>query len=164
MINDDSDSKLIQKCINISCVEKDKVNDHVLTFGWKYRLNSWKDKFRYNFLNFNSKFEMLPTKIHLYNKVYDTKNEEEKTNFNKKFEKVIMVSYRSKYKPQINIKNKKEYTTDCGWGCMIRSSQMILCRGLYKVFKYTLKEKENLTKIVVPFIMDNNLNIIEKNI
>ena len=161
MKNDDLESKLIQKCINISCIEKGKINNHIMPFGWKNKITNWKDVLKYNLINFNTKFEMIPAKIHLYNKIFDTHSESGKTNFYKKFSKIINVSYRSNYKPQINIKNNKQYTTDCGWGCMIRSSQMILCRGLYKIFKYNLKTNDDLTKIVVPFILDNYLNINE---
>ena len=161
MQKNNSRSEIIQKCIDISCVEKNSSKNNII-FGWKNTFLNWKDNLKYNYIRFNSKFEMVPAKIHLYNKVYDTRNQQEKIKYNKKFSKIIMVSYRNKFKPQINIKNNKIYTTDCGWGCMIRSSQMILCRGLYKIFKYNLKQDDNLTKLIVPFIMDNNLKITEK--
>ena len=161
--NNNLDSSLIQKCIDISCIEKNKLNSNI-SFGFKNKMQNWKDNLKYNFIRFNSKFDMVKGKIHIFNKLYDTFIESEKNKFYKKFNKIVMVTYRSKYRPQINIKNKKEYTTDCGWGCMIRSSQMILCRALYKIFKYNLKQNEknqNLTKIIAPFVMDNYLNIIE---
>lgn len=162
MKNDDIEQKLIQKCINISFVEKGKKNNNIFIPGFKYKITNWKDVLVYNLIRLNSKFEMVSANIHLYNKTFDTHNESEKIKFKKKFDKIITVSYRSNYKPQINIKNQKTYTSDCGWGCMLRSSQMILCRALYKIFKYNLKINDNLTKIVVPFIMENNLNITEK--
>ena len=161
--NNNLDSSLIQKCIDISCIEKNKLNSNI-SFGFNNKIQNWKDNLKYNFIRFNSKFDMIKGKIHIYNKLYDTFIESEKNKFYKKFNKIVMVTYRSKYRPQINKKNKKEYTTDCGWGCMIRSSQMILCRALYKIFKYNLKQNEknqNLTKILVPFVIDNYLNIIE---
>ena len=160
--NNNKDSILIQKCFDISCIEKDKMNNNIY-FGFKSKMQNWKDNLKYNFIRFNSKFDLVKGKIHLFNKIYDTFIESEKNKFCKKFNKIIMVTYRSKYRPQINTKNNKEYTTDCGWGCMIRSSQMILCRALYKIFKYNIKQNENLTKIIAPFVMDNYLNIIEKN-
>lgn len=156
------DTLLIQKCIDISCVEKNKHNNRIVSFSWKNNLINWKDNLLYNYIRFNSKFEMVPSIFHIYNKIYDTNNDLDKLNFNKKVSKIVMVTYRSKYRPQRNIKNNKEYTTDCGWGCMIRSSQMILCRGLYKIFKYNLKHEENLTKIIAPFVMENYLKLDEK--
>ena len=44
---------------------------------------------------------------------------------------------------------------------MIRSSQMILCRALYKILKYKYKIEENLIYHVIPFIMDKNLDIVK---
>ena len=162
MDKNDKDSKLIQKCIDISCLEKKDLNHKIFSIGWKNTLANWKDKLKYNIIRFNSKFDMPRGKINLFNKKYDSNNKSEKQNFYKKFSNIIMVTYRSKYRPQINIKNNKEYTSDCGWGCMIRSSQMILCRALYKIFKYKLNQKDNLTYKIVPFIMENYLNINEK--
>ena len=164
MENNNSFDKIIQKCIDISCIEKKNLRNNSFSFGWMNSITNWKDNLKYNYIRFNNtKFEMIPTNIHLFNKKYNTQNEQEKFKFYQKFAKIIMVSYRSKYKPQTNYKNNKEYTSDCGWGCMIRSSQMIICRALYKIFKYNLKEKEknNLTKIIIPFIMDNNLILNE---
>lgn len=152
---------IIQKCIDISCIEKNGSNNDTLSFGWGKKISNWKDNLLYNYVRFNSKFKMIPAKIHLYNNIFDTSVPQEKIKYEKKFSKIISVTYRSNFKPQTNIKNNKKYTTDCGWGCMIRSSQMILCRALYKVFKYNLKQNDNLTRIIVPFIMENNLKINE---
>ena len=160
--NNIKDFSLIQKCLDISCIEKNNLNKNNLSFGFGDDIKNWKDNLLYNYIIFNSKFEMISAKIHLYNKIYNTLNESEKLKFYEKCSKIIMVTYRSKYRPQKNIKNNKEYTTDCGWGCMIRSSQMILCRALYKIIKYNLKQKDNLIKLVVPFIMENYLAINEK--
>ena len=67
------------------------------------------------------------------NKSYSSVNSEF---INQKINQLIYISYRNNYKPQINSKNKSIYNSDCGWGCMIRSSQMILARAIYKIFKY----------------------------
>ena len=155
------DANLIQKCINISCVEKKDVNNNTFSFGWTISLASFKDDLIYNYFRFNSKFDMPNAQIHLYNKIYNSSNPQDIQKFNEKLSKIIYVSYRSKYKPQVNIKNNKTYTSDCGWGCMIRSSQMILCRALYKIFKYIYKLDENIIDQVVPFVMDKNLDIIK---
>ena len=155
------DANLIQKCINISCVEKKDVNNNTFSFGWTISLASFKDDLIYNYFRFNSKFDMPNAQIHLYNKIYNSSNPQDIQKFNEKLSKIIYVSYRSKYKPQVNIKNNKTYTSDCGWGCMIRSSQMILCRALYKIFKYIYKLDENIINQVVPFVMDKNLDIIK---
>ena len=156
-----SDDNLIKKCINKSCVEKKDANSFNFSFDWKTSLASFKDDLIYNYIKFNSKFDLPNVNVHIFNKIYNTSNEQDRQKFNKKFSKIIYVSYRSKYKPQLNIKNNKTFTSDCGWGCMIRSSQMILCRALYKILKYKYKIKENLIYHVIPFIMDKNLDIIK---
>jgi cysteine protease ATG4 len=160
-MNKNKRESIIQKCIDISCIEKNGPNNNNLSFGWGKKISNWKDNIIYNYVRFNSKFKMIPAKIHIYNKIFDTSIPKEKTKYEKKFSKIILVTYRSYFRPQINVKNNKRYTTDCGWGCMIRSSQMILCRGLYKIFKYNLKQNDNLTRIIAPFIMENNLKINE---
>ena len=163
--NKENDEKIIQKCIDISCVEKDNTKNSIFSFGWKNNFANWKDNLKYNYIRFTTKFEMLPETIHLFNKIYDTHKNEDKKKFNQKISKIIMVSYRSKYKPQLNIKNNTKLTSDCGWGCMIRSSQMILCRALYKIFKYkyNIKENDKLIKMIIPFIMENNLKLTKEH-
>ena len=155
------DTNIIKKCIDISCVEKKDANNINISFDWKTSLASFKDDLIYNYIKFNSKFDLPNANVHIFNKIYNTSNEQDRQKFYKKFSKIIYVSYRSKYKPQLNIKNNKTFTSDCGWGCMIRSSQMILCRALYKILKYKYKIKENLIYHVIPFIMDKNLDIIK---
>ena len=157
---EDSDSILIKRCIDISCVEKKDANNNIFSFGWTTSIASFKDKLIYNYFRLNSKFEMPRAKIHIYSKIYDNTNAKENQKINEKISKIIYVSYRSRYKPQTNSKNNKIYTSDCGWGCMIRSSQMILCRALYKIFKFIYKLDKSSIDHVIPFIMDKNLDII----
>ena len=151
-----SDAQIIQKCINISCVEENQ-NNNSYEFGWKTKISNVKDNLLYNIIRFNSRFKVKEANVHLFNKKFNNLMLIDEVRFNRKLSKIVYVSYRSKYKPQINIRNNKIYTSDCGWGCMIRSSQMILCRALYKIFKYKLKQNQNLLQIVIPFIQDNNI-------
>ena len=155
--------KIIQKCINESYETTEKPSPY---FGWSNTLFNFKDSLKFNYLPTNSKF--IPCKsfstVHIFYKEYNMNEEKTMTYLNNELKKIIYISYRNNYKPQINIKNNTEYTSDCGWGCMIRSSQMLFAKILFEIFKYKYeinneKEKETLLKYIIPFFMDNNLNI-----
>ena len=106
-MEDTSDTELIKRCINISCVEKKDANNNIFSFGWTTSLSSFKDSLIYNYFRFNSKFEIPSATIHIYNKIYNNANADEQQKINEKISKIIYVSYRSRYKPQINSKNNK---------------------------------------------------------
>lgn len=60
-----------------------------------------------------------------------------KRKFQCKLNKILYFCYRKNFPPISSIKNPKStYTSDTGWGCMIRCSQMMVARALYKIFKY----------------------------
>ena len=81
--------------------------------------------------------------IMLYNKTYSI-NEIEKLSH--KLNKIIYFCYRSKMPPIKIEKSKKYFTSDSGWGCMIRCGQMIFARAIYKF----LKSKKIITEEAIP--------------
>ena len=84
-----------------------------------------------NKINVKKKYK----KFHLF--YNDCKNlGEEKLRY--KLGKILLFTYRKNFPKITNYKNKKTYTTDAWWGCMIRCGQMILSRGIYRLLK---KEK-----------------------
>ena len=54
---------------------------------------------------------------------------------------VILMTYRSNFVP-INTSSRKEYTSDCGWGCMIRTSQMMLAKAILENKIFILINRE----------------------
>ena len=135
--------EIITKCIENS------YTTHIISavpLGWKSEIFNFKDiiKFKLFNFNFNRKFYPQTSTIHFLYKVYNPNNEKGLKEFNKNLNKILLMTYRSKYRRQINIKNKYEYNSDCGWGCMIRSSQMIFARMLYKIFKQIYKNQYDL--------------------
>ena len=48
---------------------------------------------------------------------------------------ILYFSYRTNFCNILSQKNFNNYNSDCGWGCMVRSGQMLLARGIYKYLK-----------------------------
>ena len=154
------------KALNNSYESKQESNSYF--WGLSNSLYNIKDIFKYNLLSLNYKLYPYNEKsiIHVYNKDFDLPNLEY---LNYKLKSLILITYRNNYKPQINNKNNSIYNSDCGWGCTIRSGQMILAKAIYKVFKYENYKKEkkldkaSLIKSVIYYFLDNNLVLDNKN-
>ena len=159
--NDIKRENILEKCINNSYQCRNKLS--VSMYGWKNKLFNLKDSMKYNLVNLNIKFIPKDSIIHILYKTYEPKDLDK---LNKELNKFLLITYRSNYKEQINSKNESKYTSDCGWGCMIRSSQMIFSRIIYKIFKLKGKEDFSLDLIVnsiIPFFMDDNIYISDIN-
>ena len=133
------------------------LNDNDITI-WeciKQQLSNAKNHIVYNFNiftgpnNLDLKDEKLPQEIY----IFDQK-------FSKQDEKLINIlmnipwfSYRKNFN---QIKDKDSiYTSDAGWGCMIRSSQMILAQGIYKIF--SMKNLNNFFNEFITFFYDDKI-------
>ena len=117
-----------------------------------------KDTITYNIVNRGTYFDFCSFNyVNIFNSSFFLKNEEGKKKFYEKINKILYFSYRKNYPIQINYKNKSEYSSDCGWGCMIRSSQMLFSRAIYKILKKTNSINESL-KSTIYFFLDNPLN------
>ena len=79
-----------------------------------------------------------------------------------KIGKMLLFTYRKNFPKITNYKNKKTYTSDTNWGCMLRCGQMILSHGIYR----TLKAKKIDTKnaLYYSFSLFNNFPIKESNL
>jgi len=93
-------------------------------------------------------------KYQIFNKLY-TKDNKDKLIYN--FAKIIFLSYKKNFPEIKNLKGKK-YTSDSGWGCMIRCGQMIMARGLYKYFKKIGFSTKYSLIHSVEFFMENPFN------
>ena len=133
------------------------LNDNDITI-WeciKQQLSNAKNHIVYNFNiftgpnNLDLKDEKLPQEIY----IFDQK-------FSKQDEKLINIlmnipwfSYRKNFN---QIKDGDTiYTSDAGWGCMIRASQMILAQGIYKLF--SMKNLNQFFKEFITFFYDNKI-------
>jgi len=92
----------------------------------------------YNGIKGNDKFNPATKQpIILYDKL---QNKKEENIFKKIQESFIYMSYRTGL---VNTSflpgGKNNYTSDCGWGCMLRCCQMMLSRGLIKMKRHQFK-------------------------
>ena len=92
----------------------------------------------YNGIKGNDKFNPATKKpVIIYDKI---QNKKEENIFKKIQESFIYMSYRTGL---VNTSflpgGKNNYTSDCGWGCMLRCCQMMLSRGLIKMKKHQFK-------------------------
>lgn len=155
--------KTLLKCLENSY--ETKLESNISFWGLSNSLYNIKDFFKYNLISLNYKFNQNEKSfVHIYNKAYSIPNIEF---MKQKLKSLILISYRNNYKPQTNSKNNSIYNSDCGWGCMIRSTQMIMARAIYKIFKYEIRksdqklDKNFLIKSVIYFFLDNNLKLLK---
>ena len=82
--------------------------------------------------NLDSKKEMRPSTWSLYGKLYDTSNEEGERAFFADFRSHIWITYRCNFHALVPSPPTFPLTSDGGWGCMIRSGQMMLAEVLLR--------------------------------
>ena len=153
-------SNIIQKAIE-NTIQYENVNLKSSMGIWSsFKTNFFnaKNTITYNIVNRGTYFDFFSFNyVNIFNSSFYLKNDEGKKKFNEKIDRILYFSYRKNYPIQINYKNKSEYTSDCGWGCMIRSSQMLFARAIYKIFKKT-KSIEDSLKSTLYYFLDNPLN------
>lgn len=95
----------------------------------KQQISNLKNYVKYNLINYGSNLLDFSkfTQVRIFDKDFSTKIKNDllvnELNF------IIYFSYRSDFYPIIH--NEELWTTDCGWGCMIRASQMMLSRAIF---------------------------------
>ena len=154
---------IIEKGIN-SSYQILNVNNSI---SLRRKIVKLKDYLKFNLVNINTKFSPHNSPIHFLYKTYNPKDPSFNKDYIKQINKLLLMTYRSNYKKQINAKNKSSYTTDCGWGCTIRSSQMLFARMFYKIFRLLLKDRfssDIVVRSVIPFFLDNNISLTDVNI
>ena len=111
---------------------------------WKDNLKSFVSTLFYNNHNFSIKFENDSIKypLYIFNKRIDNIIRDELKYPLKTF---LYMSYKSGFNNLSNI-GCESFTSDCGWGCMLRCCQMLLSKALIqkKIFDFFLNKNNAL--------------------
>ena len=120
----------------------------------KLKINNIKNQIVFNYnifsnstnLNYNS-YELAKTI-----QIFDQKFFEHEKLINR-LKNIPWLSYRKDF-DQIK-QNDKIYTSDAGWGCMLRTSQMILAQGLCKL--YSINNLKDFCNQFIAYFYDNKI-------
>ena len=131
-------------------------SDNTISF-WdavKQKISNFKNKIIFNYNIFSSSNNINETPIELAKEIqiFDVKFNKHEKLLNK-LKNIPWFSYRKNF-DQIKGKDKI-YTSDAGWGCMIRASQMILSQGLCKI--YSIEKLNEFINQYLAYFYDNKI-------
>ena len=148
-------------------IRASELNDNNEISIWetiKQQLENVKNHIVFNFNifsglnNLDLRDEKLPKNIQIFDEKF-SKQDEKLINV---LQNIPWFSYRKNFN---QIKDKENiFTTDAGWGCMIRASQMILAQGIYKLF--SIKNLNEFFNEFITFFYDNKIPLkllVKKN-
>ena len=148
-------------------IRASELNDNNEISIWetiKQQLENVKNHIVFNFNifsglnNLDLSDEKLPKNIQIFDEKF-SKQDEKLINV---LQNIPWFSYRKNFN---QIKDKENiFTTDAGWGCMIRASQMILAQGIYKLF--SIKNLNEFFNEFITFFYDNKIPLkllVKKN-
>ena len=148
-------------------IRASELNDNNEISIWetiKQQLENVKNHIVFNFNifsglnNLDLSDEKLPKNIQIFDEKF-SKQDEKLINI---LQNIPWFSYRKNFN---QIKDKENiFTTDAGWGCMIRASQMILAQGIYKLF--SIKNLNQFFNEFITFFYDNKIPLkllVKKN-
>lgn len=127
------------------------------------KISDYTNKMKYNIITTNSyvNFRYLEN-VKIFDQIFsqeDIRNQK----LSGYFAKVFQMTYRSNFEKIIA--EDKIYTSDCGWGCMIRAAQMMLAKAIIEIKIYKLNhilDEDLFKKIKIETVLlffDNNLKI-----
>ena len=130
---------------------------------WKDNLKSFVSTLYYNGYSLSTKFERESPVLPIY--IFDTElNEVNLDEMNRLLKTFLYMSYRSGF-INLNCLGCGDYTSDCGWGCMLRCSQMILSKGFIqkKIFDFFQEKNTIIDNISMENIRKETLDLFNDN-
>jgi len=92
------------------------------------------------------------------------KNYTDYTTFMGEFNKLLWLTYRKSFAPLLIEKNKvAKLTSDAGWGCVMRCTQMLLANCLRTVFTPSSSESQHTMNIRILNLFDDDKRNITQN-
>ena len=170
-------------------VETDTFNpNHGVLNYIKNNISDLKNNFIYNLVTIGTLENIyLYESIQIFNMILKDSSSKEIKELHNQLQNIILMTYRSGFTPIYS--SKSYFTSDCGWGCMIRVSQMLLATAIHftlqkqkgnnqllnKQLKSDKGKQELINKVILLFF-DNQLlfenikdidvfqNVISKNL
>ena len=123
----------------------------------KLKFNDIKNHFifNYNFFSYPNNLVNISQKLAKEIQIFDVKYSKQEDLLNI-LKNIPWFSYREKFE-QIKDEQNNIYTSDAGWGCMLRSSQMILAQGLCKL--NNIKNLSDFINHFFAYFYDNKIPI-----
>ena len=154
-----SGSDLVFKtCINLRSKKNDLDIVKIMAVLKSSNNHSWKDNLKslvsslvYNGYGLTKKFDIEEPDFPLY--IFDERFENNiRDEINVLLKSYLYMSYRSGF-VNLNSIGCGDYTSDCGWGCMLRCCQMILSKGLIQKKKHDYYKNKN--QLIDNYCLDN---------
>jgi len=150
--------------------EGDEQEEEGFWVNFKRKLSNTKNSMKYNIINFNSILNIKHlTKIQIFDKSYNLQLPDDIKKFEEDINFIIWKTYRSNF-DSISTTHKN-YISDCGWGCMIRVSQMLLSQALFRIKvndyirevkpEVSFDRKYGILIMTILLFMDNGIKLEE---
>ena len=162
--NVDQDNILIENDSPILDIRSSENNNNISIWETiKQQISNFKNQivFNYNVFSGLNNLKLSSPGLPKEMQIFDEKYSEQNDKLINRLKNIPWFSYRRDFN-QIKEKDKI-YTSDAGWGCMIRATQMILAQGMYQLF--SIKNLQSFINELIAYFYENKipLNLLNKS-